>query len=548
MSAVSLPQPRIVGRIAKTELRRRWRNLSELQFVAFALVGLMGLAFFGFLAFGSYIGGQMVHENPTEVMRQAPAVAAGLWLFTAFMSVIRSFSRGGKPDRVEAMLTTRPHRDVLAGLMLAEFGFIAVYFVPVVLVVTLGFTAGAGTPLTLLTLSVAAALAVVSAFTTAYVVGFAVRALLSRSPILVRLRSVIGLVAMFVYLWAIVSNSFGSLGGRAVTVLQSSPVGWFAHLALIGTVPNANPGLAAAAAAIGVVSVPVGLLVGSAIAGWYWFSDEPASNSESGEEASKRTTDGRFGRLGSALTIGGIVARPTAAIARKSWLRARRAPLKLSYVIYPVFFLYGPLRGAFQGGGVPASVVPVVGLYGAWAVGAAFALNPLGDEGAVLPITITSGVSGRNVVLGTMLAGLVPGVPLVALLTAVLAVLSPLSAAAALGSVGFAVLVCVGATTVAVGVGTAFPRFSEARISRNRKAVVPSFTGFAVYSVALGLLWIPGALGQIQLLTDFVAELLGVAPSLLSALSLVVTAVLFAVVGSVSAGLAVRKFDRFRLS
>jgi hypothetical protein len=67
------------------------------------------------------------------------------------------------------------------------------------------------------------------------------------------------------------------------------------------------------------------------------------------------------------------------------------------------------LANALHDWSVPAVLVYTVGFYGAWATGAAFALNPLGEEWPVLPMTLTSSIGGRTLGGGLWLAASCPG-------------------------------------------------------------------------------------------------------------------------------------------
>ncbi|PSP86244.1 hypothetical protein BRC83_00830 [Halobacteriales archaeon QS_1_68_17] len=83
------------------------------------------------------------------------------------------------------------------------------------------------------------------------------------------------------------------------------------------------------------------------------------------------------------------------------------------------------LANALRDWSVPAVLVYTVGFYGAWAIGAAFALNPLGEEWPVLPMTLTSSIGGRTLVGGLWLAASLPGVLPGALATLAVAAASP---------------------------------------------------------------------------------------------------------------------------
>ncbi|MDY7080983.1 MAG: hypothetical protein SXQ77_00905, partial [Halobacteria archaeon] len=155
---------------------------------------------------------------------------------------------------------------------------------------------------------------------------------------------------------------------------------WYSHFALLG-LAGISFLKAGASLAASVVAVP--LLVGANVklAETLWYSDPKEKELEKDEKEVRGTS-----MLDTVLEVSASsLSLPTKAVVRKSWVRARRSPLKLVFVVYPVFFAYQPVYSAYQAGRVTSVIPLLVGFYGAWATGAAFSLNPLGDEGSVLP-------------------------------------------------------------------------------------------------------------------------------------------------------------------
>jgi hypothetical protein len=168
-------------------------------------------------------------------------------------------------------------------------------------------------------------------------------------------------------------------------------------------------------------------------------------------------------------------------------LRAYRAPLQLIYVVVPLFLLVPTIEATVTTGFVPDWLPWSMLLYGGWVAGAAFPLNLLGNQGATLPTVLTASIRGRQVVHGYVLAAVL--------------VWTPLTAAAAIGtgqlagrstrsllSVGLAAPVAVTAGAIlAAGFGTAFPRFQSIDLTGSTKALLPSKTAFALFSMAATL-------------------------------------------------------------
>ncbi|WIV67113.1 hypothetical protein [Natrialbaceae archaeon AArc-T1-2] len=155
----------------------------------------------------------------------------------------------------------------------------------------------------------------------------------------------------------------------------------------------------------------------------------------------------------------------------------------------PVVFAIEPLRRAFESvqttGELPTLAAPVLMGYVVWASGMAFTLNPLGDQGATLPTTLSVPEAARAVVRGRLLVAVVATAPPGLAFVGLAAAFSPLSIATS-GAVLVATAVGVVATAaLATGIGVAFPRFGAVSVTRNRRVVVPSKTAAVGYSLSV---------------------------------------------------------------
>ncbi|MFC5367117.1 hypothetical protein [Salinirubrum litoreum] len=536
---MALPSPRRTRLVARTELRRRVRALRDdpRQLVALGIGGLFLGLFALVVVGGAFFAGQAAARGaiPSGAARTVAAFAVGIPALTA---LFRGGQKLHRPDGADSLLTAAPTRDVVAGLLVAEFasgsGLFAVPFVLAGLLFALGAGSVVGAVLVPATLLTATVVGTVAGFAAA----LAVLLVVSRSEFLQRFKTWIAVLAMLAYFGVLFGGSADSALGPVFVVLGASPIGWFADLALVGTTPGADS-LRAAGAAIGSAVVLVGSLGASIrLAGRLWF-ESPARPEEATASASAMNRS-PLARL--------PVSRPTRRIAHKSWLRARRAPITLIYAVYPIFVLYAPVAEAVSTGSVPAYLPTTLALYVAWGVGAAFTLNPLGDEGSVLPVTLTTPVSGRQFVAGHALTGVAVGVPLALLAVVVGAVFAGLSPATAVAVVCLAVVLPVAATGLAVGVGTLFPKFETSSIGRGREAVVPSLLAFGGYSLALVVLGLPGLLGSFAGVAGTLAGLLGTTSALVTVAGAVTTAVLLSVAGGVGAWYAIREFESYTVA
>lgn len=531
-----LPNPRRAVRIARTDIRIAWRSFRDSGRLQQGL--LVGVAGFGLLVLAAVVfvalaaGGDVADGDIATPLETAALVPAGLFsgavAFTVYMTAVQY----AETDNRDGLLTTVPHADLAGGLLLSTFVRVWSYLAVPLLVAAVAFGVGAGSPLTAVLTVVGVLLVVAPGYVLGFALGVLLKHLFGQSETVVRYRAVLGVVVFLAYIGLFVTESVSLVVDPVVAATAASPVAWFADLALLALVDGASPVRAAAAAGGGLAVLGLSIAATVKATGTLWYSD-PVQTGR-GEETSSDA-----GRLAV------LVGRPAAWVAKKSWLRARRAPLKLIYVAYPLFFLIGPIQTSVTTGTVSVTLPALAAVYGAWSTGAAFGLNPLGDEGAVLPITATSGVRGRTVVRGLLAASLVPGLPATVLLTGVLAALSPMSTlAAALMALGAGVL-CVAAAGLAVGIGAALPRYDAASITRSRKVVVPSTWAFVVYSLAVSLLAAPATLAQLPGVADWAGGLTGLGTAGVQVLGLGVALVLVGAVAVLGTRYGARRFDEY---
>lgn len=520
--------------IAVNELRVGWRKLhgkNTVQVTSVGFVVLLGAVFTAAAAYGAYLSGQGLAENPDEAGLLVDLVPAALATITLFMAAYMTLVQLGDIDARDGYLTTVPARDVVGGLLLAGYVRAAGLFVVPLLAASVAFAAGAGSPLS----AVLAALAVLSLTATAFLVGFplgvGVAYLGSRSALVDRFKTLIGATAFLAYFGLIVSGTFDEAIAPIIGIAAVSPVSWYADLAMLAVVPSASAAKAAAVLVGSVVLGVGGVLASVPLSERRWYSDPVTA----GERETDSVSGGRLDSL---------LGRPAAWVARKSWLRARRAPIKLVFVAYPAFLLVTPVQASVEAGRVTASLPPTVALYGAWMTGAAFTLNPLGDEGAVLPVTATSGVSGREFVGGLVAAGAVFGAPLTAVVAGVLAVLSPLPPVALACTIAGAIVLPVVAAALASGIGTTFPKHDSTSVTRNREVVVPSMWAFGVYTLVF-LVTAGIATGLQTPVAGVAADALGVTEAAVHVGAFAVGVLLAGVLAAVSARVAVRAFDGY---
>lgn len=528
------------------------KNLTQLAAFGFSLLVFVGVPTVGgtYVAYtyGEQILGTIAEIEGISVLSVVRGALALAWLAVTVFVAQHAVGKTARIEHEDGLLTTVPAPDVLGGLVLAEAArFLSIFTLPVV-AISAAFALSIGAPAAFVTIILALLMLFTTALLAGHIIGVVIKIIFGQSELLTRYKSVLAVVAFVAYFAAILTDTLGQFVARLFPLVQSTPMAWFGDL-LVAGVPGISPSPVriAGAVVLFVVAVPLLLALDIRAATRLWFADraQPGTKTYSSAESN-------------AEFLSRIAARPTRTVTAKIWRRTKRAPLRLIYIIYPLFFLIAPLQTVVTTGEIPSSLPVLFALYGAWAIGAA-ALNPLGDEGVMLPVTLTSSVRGGQFVRGHVLAVATIGLPLIVAVTAITGILSPLGPSAWLPlAIGSAVL-CVLGPVVALAVGTVFPRFGAVNISQSRRVVVPSKTAFVVYSIVLAVGFLAGAIALIpagaNLLADgikFVSGLL-VSPIVIEPATLRVVsggvAVLFAVVlPAIAYRYVVRRFEAYTVA
>jgi hypothetical protein len=546
---------RRLARLDLTRTRRKYlgpdRKASHLfGLLAYAVVFLLltGGGGYGAYLLGRALAGGELGIAPADAAAIARGLVALFGLVAAVVLVVRAVGQRGTLENAEGTLTTVTTGSALVGVLFAEFAFVLLWVLVPGVAAGVGLAVGAGTLWSVATVPLAVVAVAATAVAVGYPLGLGIRHAVTRFAFVAR-HKVALIVAVFVAYFAAVSS--GSLNAVMVALfepMQASPTGWAADLLLLW-VPGvaASPLLAAGAlgatAALGVAAAAVG----TALADRHWFSDPALAGAE--EEAPTGSAE-----RGLETALAPYLGTATAALVVLAWRRAYRAPLKLLYAAYPLLFLVGVFAEIVQTGVVPAYLPFAVLVFVAYAAGVVFTLNPLGDQGAVLPATVLSRVDGRTFARAHLLASLIVAVPLGMALTAVAAVLSPIDAETTVALVAAVPLVMVVSAALSVGIGVAFPRFEAVNVTRSMKTVVPSVLGFVLFSLHLLVTVAAGAvvyeplvrLALAGLLTWILPFGLAVSPETLYYVAAVaIVALVLAPLASYR--YAVRTYDRYTL-
>ncbi|SFS54758.1 hypothetical protein [Halostagnicola kamekurae] len=426
-----------------------------------------------------------------SINRLVRGTLAMLWVFGVFMLAQRTTTAHSKPVADAFVLTTVSPRTAVVGGIVAESLRVLTYVFPVGLLLTIAGAYTFSAPLTLLAVPLVGSLYIASAVTVGRLLGYCAAWLVATVPFVARHKGVLGgTVAMLFFGTYFLFQARQLPISISPTTLGVIPIGWLADLLVVGT----SIGWSSTHALGGVVAVSVviisGIWLSERIATSFWFG-ESVTVSDAGKTSVSTRTEGDQRSLKQAVTPLGVpfITGPTRHVAEWFLLRARREPQRLNFLLIPVFGGGSALVNMMlQGSGSLAILGPASAVLLGWTAGAAFGLNPFGDEGAVLPTTLTA-VSGQAFVRGLIAPSLLfaPVVSVVTLVTALIGGYGPL-AAIALTLIG-CFLTVVGATLAPI-VGMWFPRYSAIRIGNSDGVRPPRLLAGVLHVV---LMWLPGA-------------------------------------------------------
>ncbi|MFP8889962.1 hypothetical protein ACLI4U_09335 [Natrialbaceae archaeon A-CW2] len=474
--------------IGTTEYRRKFRivvgnRTKLLLMLAVAVFALGPMLVFGSLllpAVGeSVAAGNVVAFETITATDVATGGTALLWFGLFALATVRTVSSVGDLDEPACVLVSSPLSAVVVGLVFGEMLAFLTWLVPITLVLSGAFAYGAGT---LWPVVVALPFVVVlfcSAFPAGFVVGIGIRHLLTVYEPVARFRTPLLVLVGVAYFGTIAFGQFDRVMTFLFDLFSGSPLGWPGHLLLFG-VPNVSPSVVLAGGSLaltGVLAV-VAIRAGTWLTSFHWFAD-PYRKPTDTVPASEPTSS----RLSAVLGMG--LGRPVTTVALTAIRRAKRAPIRLLYVAYPLFMAAFFVDEIARTGTLPASLAVLCCLYVVWGAGALFTLNPLGDLGPALPTVLTSTVTGRQAVTGHIVAGTVVSVPIAIVVSLAVGLLSPLSLEQTAVLLVGTVIGTIASPALATGVGTVFPRFGSVKLTSKREAVMPSKTAFVVYTLCI---------------------------------------------------------------
>lgn len=481
------------------EFRRTVRDLwqDKARFAFTALVGVIPSLMFA--AFIVVFADSLPEFDSLGIFDELRGSVALFWLFASFIITQRVVSARTRIEGESLMLTTVSARTAAGGLLVAEILRVLAYFGLPILVLTGTGIILLASPASLILVPTAAFLFIATAVLTGSMIGYAVAWLVATSRFIARHKTLLGSAVSLIAMGGYFFFLYPQIGGMSQAALAWLPIGWFADLAVVGT-PIAGSFVRSAGAVLGSVVV---LVIGGSViereTAALWFS-EPVSADSGGTTRESATREESFTRQShhdalaagvKPLVIPYVVSTPVRRVAEWTLLRTRRDPNRLTFLLIPVFTIGSSIVSTgLQSGSLRTLAAPVSAVLFPWLAGALFAMNPFGDEGSVLPVTLTA-ISGREYVRGLMMPGLVLGLPIVIVVTSIAGVFSPYPLAVRIGLVVLGVYLTSVAVAIAPAIGMALPRFSAISVGRSRDVLPPRLSAAFLH---LLVVTIPGGL------------------------------------------------------
>ena len=387
---------------------------------------------------------------------------------------------------------------------------------------------------------------------TGSVIGFGYLHLAARSRTIERYNySILIRVLVVIVVVAMLTNGFlPSVELPALGTFEWVPTGWFADLAALGTPSDASLAGAAGSIVASFGVITVGISLTSRLAAKFWYGDAGTDVNATTHRTTDSVEEARLDKrdvLADSLTplwVPEVISRPVRSIAQVGLLRLRRAPRRISFLLGPVLSIAIVL---LVEAGDPWRLMPVTLAVGIpWFAGACLGLNPLGNEGAVLPVTLTS-ISGSRFIRGVMVPGILYGIPVATVFPFVTALIGPYSPFEAVGFAVVGAFLTAFAVVFAPAVGVRLPRFSSLIVGERDGAILPSLAALALYSLVIG------ALGRLTTITligsstmDRLLRLDGISPTVFHALGTVSIVIIGTVGGYIAYRSAANRFATYR--
>lgn len=491
---------RDAGALCRTELRARARHIrgEPRQLLANAFMLLLFGVGLPLLALGPALSyGERLASGPVPA-GQSGAVVATVAVVGVYLGGAGGFNQNRIGSVGPLVRTSIPPRAVALGRLVSETAQASVLVVPPWVVLLCVVAVGAVNPLPAVLLALATLPVLVTSLLVGRVLGDAVRFVSRTIGFSLWAKALAFFVVTTVFYvgsQALIESRIGDsegLGSFSVPpLLPGEPLQAYAA-AVLDPLGAAGRPLGLLTALVVLASAPVALAVALCAEVGLLTFESSGSSDERDVASGTRNVPRPF------------TATPSARVAWRYLLRTRRDPRMLAH-LSPM--LFGAMAMAASFVTEPRSLLLlgpgalVVG--GTTLAGAAFCLNPLGDDSDQLPLLLTSTSSVGVLLRGRAVAGLVPGLVLAVGVATPLAVYQH-GVLAAVGQTLLAVALAVSSAGTALGIGALVPKFERReymnveRSHPSTVAVMAFFFGGLVVGAA-GILLLFGTLGGASL-------------------------------------------------
>jgi hypothetical protein len=411
----------------------------------------------------------------TDVLGTVRGVGGVLVLLVLYGTTLKVLT--DTQDREAFVLASSP-RAVAVGVALANAAFLGLLIGPAILAGALAFAVGAGLPLLVLSIPLAGVLVLVVTAAVGAVCALSARALFGGSTT--------SRTSKVVIATPLAAGYFGLFlrFRRASELLSISPLGWVGDLALVPAGPPVTPVSALGALAVGSAVAGGASSVLGHLAERVWLHTERTD--------SEQTGTGPMFDAGVSLADR-LCSRPTAAVARALWLRVRREPRALVYTMLPIAITISiGLELAVRR---PAALPMIVAVYGSIAVGMGPSLNPLGNDGPRLSLTLSTPGGSTALLRGYVVAGALPGSVAVATVTLLVGLGIGAGLVVLLGTVVLGVWLATVAVVASLGIGVALPEYEGIGPTSNSTIRSPRLEATGALFVVMALVGLPALVG-----------------------------------------------------
>jgi hypothetical protein len=478
---------------------------------------------------GAYEFGQAfatgASEQQERILETIRGVGGVLVLLTLYGTTLKILT--DDQNREAFMLASSP-RAVAVGVALANAAFVGLLIGPAIVAGSIAFAIGAGTPLVVGSMLLAGIVVLVGTASFGAVCALGARALFGGSTTSKGAKIAIATPLAAGYFGLFVRFR------RASDLLSASPLGWVGDLALLPTGAPAAPVSAVGVLVIGSTTAGVASRMLGTLAEQVWLGSE--------RPETEQTSPGPLFDAGLEL-VGRWCSRPTTAVVRALWLRVRREPRSLVYTTLPIAItISSGIELALRR---PAAVPMIVAVYGSIAVGMGPSLNPLGNDGSRLSLTLSTPGGSTALLRGYVVAGALPGGVAVGLSTFFVGLLTSSGPFTLAGTVILGGWLAVVAVVVSLGVGIALPEYEGLGPTSNSTIRSPRLEATGALFVTMALVGLPALVGPFW--RDALAAQNPLGPTAIAVGGLALTAIAGAAVAMICYSYATKTLDTYQI-